>query len=351
MSKTQQDYIVKALHNEWTENILNLVEQSYGLSFKPLKNNPSKIMFSFFDDSSNWAWAQTSGSGQNLFLQVNTTKLSGLDTDSKSGNTSTWEESWDGLFAHEFTHLVMQANIADIWSLPSYFIEGSAELTVGGDTRESTIIDLLMSSRSKLNSVYSGSSGDYYDNYGGGYMLLRYYAKQSAKHTGRNQVAVMHDLMSYLAENGGSSYDSAISSASNGFFSGEADLIKTFTDAVNAADITTYEDARSFIKDVAGIDFTNSDTGAITGKDAGGSVSKSYESIVPEYSSPSSWKSPTSDYTSTGMRLVWPVEYYFQNISGISVIGDSVTVGSSYTGNLDFSDFSAIVNFGRFRLF
>ena len=38
----------------------------------------------------------------------------------------------------------------------------------------------------------------------------------------------------------------------------------------------------TFLKDYCGINLNNSDTGAITGSDAGGSVVKTAESIVPE---------------------------------------------------------------------
>ena len=346
MSTTKQDYIIKALYNEWTKGDVNLVNKSYGLNFKDFSDSPVKVNVSFFNDSSDTTWARTSGTGKNLFLEINSAKLDSLDTGSSSGSNSAWEECWDGVFAHEFTHLAMQANIENVWSLPSYFIEGSAVLTVGGDTRESTIIDLLMSSRSKLESVYSGNSGDYYDNYGGGYMLLRYYAKQSAKYTGQSQVTVMHNLVNYLVENGGNSYDDAIKSASNGFFTSEWNLIDTFTSAVVSANINDYSDAEKFIKDVAGINFDNDDTGAITGSDAGGSSSKNYENIVPESSSPSSWSLPDGDYTSNGLKMVWPLGYYLKNKTGVYLDenSNSVTLLSNYNGSLDFSDISAVVN-------
>ena len=64
----------------------------------------------------------------------------------------------------------------------------------------------------------------------------------------------------------------------------------------------------TFLKNYCGINFSNSDTGAITGSDAGGSATKTAESVVPESVPVSKWTAPTYGSTSTfgALTVKWP---------------------------------------------
>lgn len=74
--------------------------------------------------------------------------------------------------------------------------------------------------------------------------------------------------------------DEAVKACSN--FSSMQDVIDNLIADCKSASNTT-----EFLKDKCGIILDNSDTGAITGFDAGGSITKTAESVVPESGSPS----------------------------------------------------------------
>lgn len=74
---------------------------------------------------------------------------------------------------------------------------------------------------------------------------------------------------------GTAALDEAIQACSN--FSGIQAVITKMK-----SDIAATNNAEKFLKDYCGIDLSNTDTGAITGADAGGSKVKTAASIVPE---------------------------------------------------------------------
>ena len=74
-----------------------------------------------------------------------------------------------------------------------------------------------------------------------------------------------------------SKLNQAVKVASGGYFT---DVDAAFKQMV--ADCKTAGSADKFLKNYCGIDLSNKDTGAITGKDAGGSTEKTANSIVPE---------------------------------------------------------------------
>ncbi|MBR0062506.1 MAG: hypothetical protein IJP68_13625, partial [Selenomonadaceae bacterium] len=74
---------------------------------------------------------------------------------------------------------------------------------------------------------------------------------------------------------GGAALDEAIQACSD-FESVQAVIDKM------KSDIAATNNAEKFLKDYCGIDLSNTDTGAITGSDAGGSKVKTATSIVPE---------------------------------------------------------------------
>lgn len=97
--------------------------------------------------------------------------------------------------------------------------------------------------------------------------------------------------------------DEAIRACSN--FSSASDWIQSFlNECENYVLNNSYSSAYAFLNTVCGIDLTNSDTGAITGSDAGGASTKTAESIVPENSDVSY---PTTRTTTIdGLTVIWP---------------------------------------------
>lgn len=118
---------------------------------------------------------------------------------------------------------------------------------------------------------------------------------------GRNIVADQQDaitsFMSYLDDSNlpaQAALDAAINYTSCGMFKDEKSLIDSFISDVTAQGLAA-----------CGIDTSNLDTGAISGKDAGGEVVKTAESIVPE-SGTSFGAAPTGSTIINGLTVNWP---------------------------------------------
>lgn len=130
---------------------------------------------------------------------------------------------------------------------------------------------------------------------------------------------VIRNFMSTLDAttlSGTAALDQAVASVSN--FKSWAELINTM-----ASDCATYAgNGNGFLQDKCGIILNNSDTGAITGSDAGGSVTKTAESVVPESGD---WTyPPASSFTINGLTV---------NINNFDNLGASEQwiVGALYT--------------------
>ena len=104
------------------------------------------------------------------------------------GNSDGKSSGWtylDRTLAHEMTHAVMMVNINSFDDLPQFIREGMAELTQGADDRWS--VEYLASHPDNLKAslnlldLRTGQIG-VVDAYAGGYMFLRYLAKQGSEH-------------------------------------------------------------------------------------------------------------------------------------------------------------------------
>ena len=133
------------------------------------------------------------------------------------------------------------------------------------------------------------------------------------------QQSVIKSFMKYLDTtnlSGNDAVDAAVKYCSNSKFSSASDLINKMV-----AHCRNANSATDFLKKYCGIDLSNKDTGAITGKDAGGSKVKTAESIVPESGS---WKTFTGNsFTKNGVtfNLVGynsDYSYYSRSYSSLS---------------------------------
>ena len=126
-----------------------------------------------------------------LQLSVNMFKFDSINIGNKDGkNEKTYIDSehyypsqyLDRLLAHEFTHAVMNANIkyaTGAGGLPQFIKDGMAELTHGSDDeREKEIKNLAMNPEQLENALNLDKIYDHYPAYAGGYIFLRYIAKQ-----------------------------------------------------------------------------------------------------------------------------------------------------------------------------
>ena len=114
---------------------------------------------------------------------------------------------------------------------------------------------------------------------------------------------VIQKLVKYLVETNGGKSDDAINYATNGKICSKIDLAnKIYDDADNAKSYT------EFLEEKCGIILGNADTGAITGSDAGGNITKTAADIVPEETSPVNWIVPEEGSTVTinGLNVIFP---------------------------------------------
>lgn len=307
MATAQEEFIVNGIYNEWLKKSVDLVEESYGLTFP----DSTLLKLNFVNDkNSNYAANAGYSKSDDAHLEINVNMAKWLNIDENDVNGS----GFDNAFAHELTHSVMQASILDFDYLPSWFKEGTAVLTVGGDEYYSDIRELLKGGAENLKSNYNRGTlnfnfANYADTYALGYMLLRYFAKESSKYTLDTPAQVMTNLMDTLKNE--DDLNIAINIVSENLFADTQTLIESFTNLVDEATIKTDEDADAFIKEVAGIDYSDYgtiDSGAITGSDAGGIKSKSYKDILQEKPFVENWTFPDENqYTCDEVTIIFPI--------------------------------------------
>jgi Ca2+-binding RTX toxin-like protein len=196
----KQTAILDRINTWWAEEGLNLVEGSYGLSFTEEGTTVNDIDVKFYNDNSDTLasvrWAKykdgpQQGESIELRLQINMHHFENFDFEDVNGRYpiegSDEYFNLDRILAHELTHAAMAANITGFSNLPEYFKEGSAELVHGiDDFRAYSIAELARTVKADFLEQYlfnhdvvlSEEDKKYY--YSGGYMLLRYLAKQSA---------------------------------------------------------------------------------------------------------------------------------------------------------------------------
>ena len=187
-----QKMMVAALFKWWAKESLTLNEESYNLGFESDTAKVTDITLSF-ESLGGKTLAQVGsyyrdGDGQvyQLELQISTDYYNNFEPDDKNG-TSTVEGAGflDRTLAHEFTHAVMSTNINNFAYLPQFLKEGMAELTHGIDDERGNEIFALAYNSSSLTSALNLNDTGTGDSiaYSGGYMFLRYLAKQVALQT------------------------------------------------------------------------------------------------------------------------------------------------------------------------
>lgn len=200
LKDSKQKYIWQGLYTWWAEKSLDLISESYGSNFGFKSSHliePKTIFFGFFDggnstglstapfhlnsDTEHKATARLS-----IAVNMNAAQYGNIDTSDPNGKSSNSSNYYlDRAIAHELTHAAMSANINHYYELLQFISEGMAEITHGADdslerqsymkmlaSKNSTLFD----STFNLNKIGTGDS----KAYAGGYMFLRYFAKQAA---------------------------------------------------------------------------------------------------------------------------------------------------------------------------
>lgn len=189
----KQQAIINALNTWWAKEGLGLIEESYGLSFNEAGTTVNKIKVEFYTDAdvstlaavynSSYSDGDHAGEATTLWLRINMAKFNDIDLDDVNGFAGQTSGYLDRTIAHELTHAVMAANITGFNKLPDSISEGAAELVHGiDDFRTTTISALALKANVEQleTALLNTEPPTYATSYSGGYMLLRYFAKQVA---------------------------------------------------------------------------------------------------------------------------------------------------------------------------
>ena len=185
----QQKYIWQSFYTYWLKNALELIGKSYGenFSFNEKSSAVTKTLYFIFDNANNGVLASTWGGPDYakkctdaMELHINLYFYNSAKGEDGIPNSN--QNYLDRIIAHELTHAVMRANIDYYDNLPKWLKEGMAELTHGIDDKRTSDLRKLAGNSTLLQKVFSGSSpsGVAAPSYSGGYLILRYLAKQAA---------------------------------------------------------------------------------------------------------------------------------------------------------------------------
>jgi Ca2+-binding RTX toxin-like protein len=196
---TQEKYLWRSIYTWWVKNGLDLITESYGdnYSFDENSSATTKTMYIILEDlGKNGMLAETwhgpyheRENTDNIALRINTYYYG--TASGKDGEVKT-EQNLDRTIAHELTHAVMCANINYFDYLPAIIKEGFADLTQGVDDYRAKDIKKLSGSSATLskalvlNEKSFTVAGVSNPTYAGGYMLLRYLARQAGDLTIKN---------------------------------------------------------------------------------------------------------------------------------------------------------------------
>ena len=208
-----QKYIWNGLKSLWTTPALKLITDSYGTNYGIDTNalGTNNTITVTFSNKNNGTLASAgasyvksgefAGVCKPTTLNVNTYYYGNYDTSDKNGTSSLAGAGYlDRTLAHEFTHSAMANNIRYFYNLPQFIKEGMAELTHGIDDERKYRINLLAGNYKSLNSALNlkntGTGSE--PAYAGGYMFLRYLAKEMQKYSWSKN-ADIHSNYSTLA--------------------------------------------------------------------------------------------------------------------------------------------------------
>ena len=191
-----EKYMWRAIKTWWAEAGLTLIKNSYGYSFADDDATVKDLTIQFKKDNSSkylasTSYPQTINGHYTRLLTINTAQYKNFASGDVNGKSSVAKGYLDRTLAHELTHVVMMSKVDCFRALPQFILEGLAELTHGIDDLRTDVIKSLVNSPTKLKNSLSLSTGSGNANaYAGGYIFLRWFAKQAAS----NYSSVSHSL-------------------------------------------------------------------------------------------------------------------------------------------------------------
>jgi Ca2+-binding RTX toxin-like protein len=183
----KEKYLVKGMNSCWIKASLDLIKQSYGISFEttPATCKTLKVKFKHLGNAGTLAYVRSEWTKGKHYLTMYVNSDINIDTTSQDGfSPDNWISDMreDRTICHELTHAIMQATIKGAGNIPLLLQEGLAEIVHGGDERWNNIKTILSKehlSKMKENMRLNNASNWEEALYGGSIVLLRYLAKQS----------------------------------------------------------------------------------------------------------------------------------------------------------------------------
>ena len=254
LTKDQQ-YVVRGLVSWWLNDALKLIEESYGLTFTEEGTTGSRLKMQFIndeEDSGMLAYVAYGSDDKKIYeayiLCVNMAAFKNMSSSDHHGSTGDGD-NLDRTIAHELVHGLMASNVDYMGALPGWLIEGgTAELIHGvDDERHNEIIEFVKDPAKVKEVLTTKSIEDYapYEMYAGGYVFMRYLAKQAATDTtfdydtyratvSANENNFATNYWDTVTISGGSDADTITNSGSNvSIYGGKGnDTIKNYSDTV-----------------------------------------------------------------------------------------------------------------------
>ena len=186
---SNNERILTYASNWWLTASLDLIDASYGLSFKTARGTqklevkvvsdlPSVTLGICYPSSVKYSGT----SDKNVTSHTSTIELNGTVYDNitdREGSDADTSFKLDRTFAHELTHAVMGANIYTYSDSPKWFKEGAAELVHGIDDERKGSITRVAASASELDAALRDTSSVSDAEYAVGYVALRYFAQNA----------------------------------------------------------------------------------------------------------------------------------------------------------------------------
>ncbi|NRD77349.1 flagellinolysin [Bacillus sp. BRMEA1] len=320
-SASSQQNALDGLQKGWLQAAVDLVQKTYGIGGNGQTIN---VVLDNSIDGPGGTLAYVSdsfvpgvpGPGSNLQLHI----------DLSDFNNSAFPDggspiAFDRVLAHEMTHAAMDASINVATGMPTWFMEGSAEATIGADERLSADLTAVGGAQNLANLIGNGTTTWTQDSqhYSMGYAAVRY-MDSKIKAAGGTGVK---DLINYMKADTTKTLDDAITNATHGAFANLSDFVTKFTSNAPGGGV-------DYITNQLIPNLGNADTGALTGSDATGNIAnlKDNQTIVDE--------TPygTTNNTVTTYNVIWPTITASNN-------GPKIHIGANSNENMSVNLFDA----------
>lgn len=188
-----QEFIIGALHTWWIPRAIDLISLSIGYDFNYVDATPKVIEVEFTTESvgvlahTDYLFDTSTGKTTNVTLKINMDMYDTILNTDPNGVTVTYGDtipSLDKTITYEFVKAVEAANIDYFDKLEEeykWFVNGSQTLVCGIDNNIRTNIIDIASNSTRLASAFTPSPTDVQDVGSAGYILLRFFAKQTSE--------------------------------------------------------------------------------------------------------------------------------------------------------------------------